>query len=70
MDSNLGESCASLTNVQLPSWSHASVCGIRTNAKMGLSCERALLNDTLTTAESHKMFNPVQQEAQLLSELP
>jgi len=35
----------------------------------GSSCERALLNDTFATAESHSWFNQAPPEALLLSEM-
>jgi len=43
MDSDLGESYGSLANVQLPSWNHAGLRGIRSNvdrviAAVALSC--------------------------------
>jgi len=35
----------------------------------GSSCERALLNDTFATAESHSWFNQAPPEALLMSDL-
>jgi hypothetical protein len=42
MDSGLGESYGSLTNVQLPSWNHADFRGIRTNEDRVVTASRSL----------------------------
>ena len=70
MESSLGECHKGLANVQLPSWSHAELRGIRTNEERALAA--AVLSCTIPPLGlgSHRLFNPVPTGGRAIFQLP